>query len=222
LPLTREDGGSGLGKPLKIIGHPMRERIPMALAAIGPKNVQLASELFEEWQPFLFYPEQADAAFGHALRAGAARRDPTLGNLGIVVQMPLLITDDHTQTEQALQSVRRHAALYIGGMGAPGSNFYNTLASRYGFAQEAAAVQNLYLSGKRAEAAAAVPEQLVRGIALIGSSGHVAERVAALAQAGVTCVLAEPMAPTHSDRVEQMATAKGIMAGAGGGGAGTR
>jgi F420-dependent oxidoreductase-like protein len=212
LPLTRDEGGSGLGKALKIIGRPVRDRIPMGLAAIGPNNVQLAAELFEEWQPFLFYPERVDAAFGEALEAGTVRRDPALGPLGIVVQMPLLITEDEAEAEQARQSVREHAALYIGGMGARGNNFYNTLAARYGFQPEAKVVQDLYLSGDRAAAASSVPDDLVRGISLIGPVEHIADRVAALARAGVTCVLAEPLASTHRDRVDQMATAKILLA----------
>ncbi|WP_233211537.1 LLM class F420-dependent oxidoreductase [Mycobacterium sp. shizuoka-1] len=212
LPLAPDDGGSGLGKALRIIGYPVRDRIPMGLAAIGPNNVQLAAELFEEWQPFLFYPERLDEAFGEAVKAGTARRDPALGPLGIVVQMPLLITETEAEAEQARRSVREHAALYIGGMGARGHNFYNMLAARYGFAQEARVIQDLYLSGDRAAAAASVPDDLVRGISLIGPAEHIGERVTALAGAGVTCVLAEPLAATHEDRVAQMATVKGIVA----------
>jgi F420-dependent oxidoreductase-like protein len=167
LPLTEEDGGSGLGKPLRMMNRPLRERIPMLLAAIGPKNVALAAELFDEWQPFLFHPELADLAFGEALAAGRAKRDPELGELGIAVQTFLLITDDAKVQATALEGVRNHVALYVGGMGARGKNFYNTLFTRYGYADEAESIQTLYLEGKKQEAAAAVPDDFVRSIALI-------------------------------------------------------
>ncbi|MFW0788690.1 LLM class F420-dependent oxidoreductase [Gordonia sp. CPCC 205333] len=206
LPLDEEHGGSGLGKSLKIINHPVRERIPMLLAAIGPKNVELAAELFEEFQPFLFHPEYVDAAFGESLAAGKAKRDPALGELGIVVQAAALVTEDQTAIDNALAGVRHHAALYIGGMGARGKNFYNSLVVRYGYADEAKLIQDLYLDGKKAEAAAAVPDDLVRAMSLIGPKSYVAERVAAFKGAGTTVVLASPIAGTHAERVDTMAT----------------
>ncbi|GAB17908.1 putative F420-dependent oxidoreductase [Gordonia effusa NBRC 100432] len=205
LPLDEEHGGSGLGKSLKIINHPVRERIPMLLAAIGPKNVELAAELFEEFQPFLFHPEYVDAAFGDALAAGKAKRDPSLGDLGIVVQAAALVTEDQDAIDNALAGVRHHAALYIGGMGARGKNFYNSLVVRYGYADAAKLIQDLYLDGKKAEAAAAVPDDLVRAMSLIGPKSYVAERVEAFKQAGTTVVLASPLAGTHAERVDTMA-----------------
>lgn len=204
LPLTKEDGGTGLGKPLKIINHPVRERIPMLLAAIGPKNTELAAEMFEEFQPFLYHPEFVDVAFGEALAAGKAKRDPALGELGIVVQTTALITDDATEIENALALVRAQAALYIGGMGARGKNFYNTLAVRYGYADEAKLIQDLYLDGKKAEAAAAVPDELISAMSLIGPKSLVAERVEAFRGSGVTALLGSPVAGTHAERVEDM------------------
>ena len=212
LPLTEEDGGSGLGKPLKIINHPVRERIPMLLAAIGPKNVELAAELFEEFQPFLFHPEYVDAAFGPALAAGKAKRDPSLPDLSIVVQTSTLITDDAEQAENALNIVRHHAALYIGGMGARGKNFYNSLVQRYGYVDEAKLIQDLYLEGKKQEAAAAVPDELVRAMSLIGPRSYVAERVEAFRGAGVGVILAAPSAGTHAERVDHMSQLAEIMA----------
>lgn len=202
LPLTKDDGGTGLGKPLKIINHPVRERIPMLLAAIGPKNTELAAEMFEEFQPFLFHPGYVDAAFGEPLAAGKAKRDPSLPDLGIVVQATALITEDAEQIKNATELVRHHAALYIGGMGARGKNFYNTLAQRYGYVEEAKLIQDLYLDGKKVEAAAAVPEDLVAAMSFIGPRSLVAERAEAFRAAGVTCVLAAPVAPTHKERVE--------------------
>jgi F420-dependent oxidoreductase-like protein len=210
LPLQKQDGGSGLGKPLKMITYPVRERIPMLLAAIGPKNVELAAEIFDEWSPALFHPERADEAFGEALAAGRAKRDPSLGQLGIAVGATLLISDDEGAQAYALQAVREHAALYIGGMGARGKNFYNALAIRYGYADEARVIQDLFLGGKKAEAAAAVPEELARALSLIGPAGSVKERVAAFEAAGVTCLVASPVGQTHAERVRQMGTLKGL------------
>ncbi|AZG48118.1 LLM class F420-dependent oxidoreductase [Gordonia insulae] len=213
LPLDEEHGGSGLGKSLKIINHPVRDRIPMLLAAIGPKNTELAAELFEEFQPILFNPEQIQSAFGEALAAGKAKRDPSLGELGIVVQATARVSDDAQEIENALELVRHHAALYIGGMGARGKNFYNTLAQRYGYVEEAKLIQDLYLDGKKAEAAKAVPDDLVRAMSLIGSKAEVAERAAAFRDAGVTCILASPVAGTHKERVADMEALKGIFGG---------
>ena len=211
LPLDEEHGGSGLGKPLKIINHPIRERIPMLLAAIGPKNTELAAELFEEFQPILFHPEQIDAAFGESLRAGKAKRDASLGELGIVVQATARISDDPQEITNAKTLVRHHAALYIGGMGARGKNFYNTLAQRYGYVEEAKLIQDLYLDGKKQEAAEAVPDDLVNSMSLIGSRAEVAERADAFRAAGVTCLLASPVASTHKERVADMEVLRGIF-----------
>ena len=210
LPLTKEDGGSGLGKPLRMMNKPLRERIPMLLAAIGPKNVALAAEIFDEWQPFLFHPELAERAFGEALAAGRAKRDPELGELGIAVQTFLLFTDDADVQAAALERVRNHVALYVGGMGAKGKNFYNTLFTRYGFADEAEAIQASYLRGDKAEAAAAVPDEFVRSIALVGSVDHVHGRLSAYRAAGVSCLIAEPLARTHAERVDHVARLKDL------------
>ncbi|OPX12377.1 LLM class F420-dependent oxidoreductase [Mycobacterium sp. AT1] len=210
LPLTEDDGGSGLGKPLRMMNKPLRERIPMLLAAIGPKNVALAAEIFDEWQPFLFHPELAERAFGDALAAGRAKRDPELGDLGIAVQTFLLVTDDADVRAAALEGVRNHVALYVGGMGAKGTNFYNTLFARYGYADEAEAIQASYLRGDKAEAAAAVPDDFVRSIALIGSVEHVQARLSAYRAAGVTCLVAEPLAKTHAERVDHVARLKDL------------
>jgi F420-dependent oxidoreductase-like protein len=212
LPLSRDDGGSGLGKPLKIINHPVRERIPMLLAAIGPKNVELAAEVFDEWQPAYFFPEHVEKVYGEPLSAGRAKRDPSLGELGIAVGATLLISEDDQEQARGLEAVRNHAALYIGGMGARGKNFYNTLVTRYGYGDEARLIQDLYLDGRKAEAAAAVPAELLHALSLIGPVGHVKERVAAFGAAGVTCLLANPVAATHQERVRQMATLKEILA----------
>ena len=184
------DRGTGLGKPLKIINTPVRERIPITIAALGPKNVELTAEIAEGWQPVFFYPEKADAIWGEALRAGQAKRDARLGDLDVMVGVSLAIGDD---VEDRLQWAKPQLALYIGGMGARGRNFYHNVATRYGFGEIADRIQDLYLSGRKNEAIAAVPDELVRSVSLIGPRGYVEERIAAFAEAGVTTLLATPV-----------------------------
>jgi F420-dependent oxidoreductase-like protein len=184
------DRGTGLGKPLQIINHPVRERIPITIAALGPKNVELAAEIAEGWQPVFFYPEKADDVWGDALRAGKAQRDSQLGELDVMVGVSLAIGDD---VEERLNWAKPHLALYIGGMGARGQNFYHKLATRYGYGEVADHIQDLFLSGRKAEAIAAVPDELVHKVNLIGPRGFVKERIAAFAEAGVTTLLATPV-----------------------------
>ena len=210
LPLGPEQGGTGLGKALKLINQPVRERIPVILAAIGPKNVALAAELFEGWHPFFYYPEQAAGAFGPALAEGTARRDSALGPLQVIADSHLAITEDDEEESAALQSVRVHLALYIGGMGAKGKNFYNELVCRYGFEEAAGNVQDLYLSGRKAEAAAAVPEELARGLSLIGPALAIKDRIDAFAASGATTVNVKPVAATHEQRVRDVARLREI------------
>jgi F420-dependent oxidoreductase-like protein len=205
LPLGPEHGGGGLAKPLKLINHPVRDRVPMVLAALGPKNVALAAELFEGWEPIFYFPERASAVFGESISAGLARRDPGLGPLQVTAATQLAITSDPDEAAAAVKRVRRHLALYVGGMGARGANYYNAVVTRLGFEEAARQIQDLYLSGQKAAAEAAVPEELVHGVALIGSPGHVKERVAAFAEAGVTTLNAAPLAPTHERRVADIA-----------------
>ncbi|MGB3697121.1 MAG: LLM class F420-dependent oxidoreductase [Gordonia sp. (in: high G+C Gram-positive bacteria)] len=211
LPLTKENGGSGLGKALKIINHPVRERIPMLLAAIGPKNVELAAEMFEELQPFLYHPDHVDAAFGEPLAAGRAKRDPSLPDLRIVVQASALITEDADQIAAAQATVRHHSALYIGGMGARGKNFYNSLVQRYGYVDEAKLIQDLYLDGRKDEAAAAVPQDLIDAISLIGPRSAVAEQIERFRTSGVGVLLASPAAHTHEQRVADMGVLRELI-----------
>ena len=212
LPLDEAHGGTGLGKPLKLINHPVRDRIPIVLAALGPKNIALAAEIAEGWEPIFFFPERAGDAFGAALAEGTARRDPALGPLQIVADTTVAITSDVDEQAAALDRVRAQVALYVGGMGARGRNFYNDVAVRYGFADAAATVQELYLGGRKDEAAAALPEELVRGISLVGSKAAVADRVAAFRDAGVTTINAGPLAATHEQRVRDIATLKELSA----------
>jgi F420-dependent oxidoreductase-like protein len=201
LPLMKgagEVGGTGLGKPLKLINHPVRERIPIALAAIGPKNVAVAAELAESWMPIFYVPDRAEQVWGAAVAEGRAKRDPALGPLDVVAKASLAIGDDVT----GLRDLSRpELALYIGGMGARGRNFYNDLACRLGYEAEAKAIQDAYLDGRKAEAEALVPAELAELTTLIGPEGYVAERLAVFRESGVSTLNVAPLAPTHEGRV---------------------
>jgi F420-dependent oxidoreductase-like protein len=198
IPLP-EGQGTGLGKPLKIINHPVRERIPIFVAAVGPKNTELAAELAEGWQPIFYFPEKAAGIWGAPLAAGKARRDSSLPELDVIAQATLAIGED---VDGLIDFGRPVMALYVGGMGARGQNFYTKLASQYGYPDEALAIQDAYLAGRKDEAAALVPRSLLEGISLIGPRSHVAERVAALAESGVTTLNVSPLGATHEGRVK--------------------
>ena len=204
IPLPAEQG-TGVGKPLKLINTPLRERIPVMLAALGPRNVELAAEIAEAWEPIFFVPEKAGSVWGESLAAGKAKRDPELGDLQVVTGVPVAIGND---VEPLLDAVRPALALYIGGMGARGKNFYNDLAVRYGYEAEAKRIQDLYLDGKKVEAAAAVPDELVRAVSLVGPEGHIAERIAALAEAGVTTLVLQPLDGGREARLRTVETMK--------------
>jgi F420-dependent oxidoreductase-like protein len=199
------DQGTGLGKPLKLINTPVRERIPVMLAALGPKNVELAAEIADAWEPIFFVPEKAASVWGESLAAGRARRDATLGDLQVITGVPVAIGDD---VEPLLDFVRPAFALYIGGMGARGKNFYNDLAVRYGYEAEAKTIQDLYLDGKKDEAAAAVPDELIRAASLVGPESYVAERIAAFAEAGVSTLMLQPLDGTREGRLKTVETMK--------------
>ena len=196
LPL--EESGTGLGKPLKLINHPVRERIPIVIAALGPKNVALAAEVAEGWQPIFYFPEKAAIAWQKPLAEGKAKRDPALGTLDVIASAPLAIGDDVTGLRDLTRPV---FALYIGGMGARGRNFYYDLACRFGYEGEAAKIQEAYLAGGKDEAAALVPADLVEKTALIGPAGYVAERLEAFRETGVTTLNVTPLAPAHAARL---------------------
>jgi len=197
IPLPAGEG-TGLGKALKLINHPVRDRIPIILAAVGPKNTALAAQLCEGWQPIFFFPERAGSIWGAALADGGARRDPSLPPLDVIAQATLAIGDD---VADLVDLGRPVLALYVGGMGARGQNFYTKLASDYGYPDEATAIQDAYLDGRKDEAAALVPRSLLEGISLIGTKSQVAERLAAYREAGVTTLNVQPVAATHRERV---------------------
>lgn len=195
--------GMGLGKALKIINHPVRPRIPIWVAALGEKNVAMTAEVADGWLPIFFFPEKAREVFGASLDAGAAKRDPSLGTLQIAAG-GLLAIGEEAEVAPIRELGRGTAALYIGGMGAKGKNFYNALACRYGYEKEAAEIQDLYLSGKKKEAAALVPPELLEATSLCGPESYIKERVAAMAEAGVTHLNVTPVGADPVAMVEKL------------------
>lgn len=180
-------GGTGLGKPLKSIVHPLRADIPIYIAAIGPKNVALAAELADGWLPVFFSPERMDV-FRSSLDEGFARRldEKNLSDFDIAPTVSIVVGDD---VDACRAKVKPNLALYIGGMGARGKNFYNELTCRYGYEDAARTIQDLYLAGKKAEAIAAVPDELVDEVALCGPRPRIAERLSLWRAAGVTTII---------------------------------
>ena len=205
LPL---EGGTGLGKPLKLINHPVRERIPIVIAALGPKNVALAAELAEGWQPVFYVPEKAAGAWAAPLAEGKAKRAADLGPLDVIGAAPLAIGEEVTGLREL---ARPYFALYIGGMGARGKNFYYDLACRFGYESEATKIQDAYLSGRKDEAAALIPAELLEKTALIGPDGYVAERLAAFRESGVTTLNVTPLAATHAARVADIERVRDLI-----------
>jgi F420-dependent oxidoreductase-like protein len=192
LPLPPERG-TGLGKPLKLINQPRRADIPIWVAALGDKNLEMTAELAHGWLPHAVVPEKMREVFGPALDAGFAKRAPELGPLQITGGGILAIEEemfDHART-----LARGLYSLYIGGMGAVGRNFYNTVFARQGYPDAAARVQQLYLDGRKEEAAAALPDDYIDKVTLIGPPSHVRERIAALRAAGITHLHVNPVSP---------------------------
>jgi F420-dependent oxidoreductase-like protein len=206
IPLT--SGGTGLGKPLKLINHPVRERIPVVIAALGPKNVALAAELAEGWQPIFYYPEKAGLTWDEPLAEGNAKRDEALPALDVIAAAPLAIGEDVTGLRDL---TRPMFALYIGGMGARGKNFYYDLACRFGYEAEAAKIQDAYLAGRKDEAAGLVPAELAEKTSLIGPLGYVKERLAAYREAGVTTLNVTALGADHAQRVKDIETVRHLV-----------
>ena len=195
------DQGTGLGKPLKLITKPVRDRIPIYVASLGPANVEMTAELADGWLPLFFLPDKAKDVWGESLAKGSANRAADLGPLEIVAGGALAVGEG---LEGFRDMARPMVALYVGGMGARGKNFYNTLVRRYGFEAEAEQIQDLYLDGKKEEAAAAVPQELLEATSLIGPEGYVKERISAYKEAGVTILNVTPMGPDPVKLVEQL------------------
>jgi F420-dependent oxidoreductase-like protein len=201
IPLAPERG-TGLGKALKLADHPVRDRIPIYVASLGRRNVELTAELADGWLPLHFWPDRAGDVWRAALRAGRAKRAADLGSMEIVAGGPLAIGDD---VEPLRDLARPGLALYFGGMGARGKNFYNEVLRRYGYQKEADEIMDLYLGGSKREAEALVPRDLVAGLSLIGDKGYVRDRVAAYREAGVTVLNVQPVGPDAMGDIEMLA-----------------
>jgi F420-dependent oxidoreductase-like protein len=209
LPLPVEQG-TGLGKPLKIIAHPLRSEIPIWIASLGEKNVELTAEIADGWLPILFIPERAKDVWGKAIAAGNAKRD--VGLAPMMISAGGLLAIGEGADVVALRELQRPmVALYVGGMGAKGKNFYNELAVRYGFEKEAEVIQDLYLAGKKKEAEAAVPEEFLELTTLCGPAGYVKERVAAFRAAGVTHLQVHPIPQGDQSAASLIETVKGMF-----------
>jgi F420-dependent oxidoreductase-like protein len=191
----------GPGKALKLTIAPVQERIPIYLAAIGPNNTRLAGEIADGWIPTLFSPEHV-AEFRPLLEEGAARVEgKSLEGFDIAPTVNVMVTDD---LESARNAMRPFIALYVGGMGSRDKNFYNNLVQRYGFEAAAKEVQDLYLEGKRDEAMAALPDELIDLVSLAGPKDVVRDRLAVFRDAGVGTLGITPMAFTKDERLEQL------------------
>jgi F420-dependent oxidoreductase-like protein len=170
-------GGTGLGKPLKLMARPLRAEIPIYLAAIAPKAVEQAFEIADGWLPIFWSPEQARSVFP---------LDRARDGFDIAPSVPAIVTDD---TESARSMLKEYYSFYIGGMGARGKNFYNDLFTRYGYEAEAREIQDLFLGGNQREAATKVPDAFVDEVALIGSVEQIRDRLAAWRESGATTLL---------------------------------
>jgi F420-dependent oxidoreductase-like protein len=201
VPLA-EGRGTGLGKALKIMDHPVRERIPIFVASLGPKNVAMTAELAEGWLPLHYWPDRAGELWRSSLEEGKAARSPDLPPLEIVAGGSLAIGDD---VDALRDRDRPMLALYYGGMGAKGKNFYNDVLRRYGYEKEAEQIQDRYLGGDRKAAAALIPDELVAGMSLIGDAGFVKDRIAAYRESGVTVLNVQPVGPNGLQDIETIA-----------------
>jgi F420-dependent oxidoreductase-like protein len=190
----------GPGKALKLTIGPAQPRLPVYLAAMGPKNLALAGELADGWLGFLFAPEHA-ATFREHLAVGAARAGRDLDGFDVAPVVQVHVADDPAAARDAM---RPFLALYIGGMGSRERNFYTEQATRYGFGQAARTVQDHYLAGDRPKAMAALPDELIDLVTLCGPPGRVRDRLAAHREAGVGTLIAAPAARTHEERVAQL------------------
>lgn len=190
----------GPGKALKLTISTVQDRIPVYLAAIGPKNTALAGEIADGWIPTLFSPEHV-SELRPLLQEGADRSGRSLNGFDIAPTVNVFVTDD---LEGARNAMRPFIALYVGGMGSRKQNFYNNLVCRYGFEAEAKVIQDFYLEGKREEAMAAIPDALIDTVSLCGPKDVVRERLAVYRDAGVGTLGITPIAFNKDDRLEQL------------------
>ena len=202
LPLK---GGTGLGKPLKFMGRAPAKDIPIAIASIGPKNVELTAAMADMWQTIHFVPDRFEQVWGDALKAGLAKRPADRPPLDILAGGTVALGDG-PHVQEARDAARNLIGFYVGGMGAKTKNFYNDLFKRYGWEKEAETIQDLFLGGKRAEAMAAVPDEYIDLSALIGDEGRVRERIHVFKDVGVTYLNVTPHGPDPLKTIEKVKT----------------
>jgi F420-dependent oxidoreductase-like protein len=201
-----EGQGTGLGKALKLINHPVRAEIPIYWASLMGLSVTATAEIADGWLPIFFDPEKFRSVWGAELDKGLATRDPARGPLQISAGGMVAIDESLTgdARNRVLDMARPNVALYVGGMGARDKNFYNTICRKYGYEDEAAQIQDLYLSGKKDEAAAAVPAEMLEKTNLVGPASYVRERIAAYREAGVTHLSVTPVGAGATETIEQL------------------
>ena len=200
LPLP-EGRGTGLGKPLKLLTKPQRPSVPIYVAALGAKSVEAVASYADGWLPFLYVPEKADDVWGDSLRRGTAKRQEGLAPLEISAGGMVAVGED---VKRLLDFARPIYALYVGGMGARGKNFYNDLACQYGWEAEAKKIQDLYLDGHKRDAEAEVPLEWLELGNLVGPASYVRERIAAFAESGVTNLQVTPVSDDPAATVRQV------------------
>lgn len=189
-----EGRGTGMGKPLRMITRPERERIPIVLAAMAPGGVRLAAELADAWWPLFASPAAIAGAWAEPLAEGRARRDASLGPLGVMASFVCWVGEGE-RADEARAVARRQIAFYVGSMGSRERNYYRDAVAAMGFAAEAEAIQQAALDGRRREAEALVSPAMLRDLALIGSAAEVRERIGALAEAGVSTLVVHAATP---------------------------
>ena len=185
----------------------MRDDIPIYIASLGPKNVALTAELADGWLPVFYHPDRARQVWGDDLAAGEHNRDGDLAPLEVVAGGSLAICDEDTAVK-IRNGGRMMTALYVGGMGAKDKNFYNNIFRKYGYESEAEQIQELYLSGQKESAEAAVPDDFLNSTAMVGDEGWVRDRVMAYKESGVTRLSINPVGP---DRLETIEKVKGWL-----------
>ncbi|MFT6289433.1 MAG: F420-dependent oxidoreductase-like protein [Ilumatobacter sp.] len=209
IPLP-EGEGTGMGKPLKLINHPVRDTIPIFWASLMGLSVKNTAEHADGWIPIFFDPEKFHTVWGEDIKAGTVNRDPALGPLQISAGGMVAIGEDLVgeKADAILDFSRPSVALYTGGMGARDKNFYNTILQKYGYVDEAIAIQDNYLAGEKEKAASLVPAQMLRDTNLIGPKSHIKERLAAYSEAGVTHLSVNAVG---GDPVETIETLKSLL-----------
>lgn len=199
IPLSKNKG-TGLGKPLKLINHPVRDDIPICIAALGPQSVAMTAEMADAWLPAFFMAEGADEIWGKALAEGKAKRDPNRAPLEVFAGGGVAIGKG---LEYLRDRARPQIALYVGGMGAKEKNFYNQIFRKNGYEKEAETIQELFLAGRKDEAEAAIPAEYLAKASLIGDEGFVTERLHALKDAGVNALNVSFFGESRDERIKQ-------------------